>query len=157
ALTNATVPMGAVFVRNEIFEPFMQGAEGIELFHGYTYSGHPLACAAGIATLDTYEEEGLLTRVSTIAKYWEDAAHGLKGAPHVVDIRNCGLMAAIELAPRAGSPGRRAYEVFVNAFEAGVLIRVTGDTIALSPPLIVEKSQIDRIFECIGTLLRAVP
>jgi beta-alanine--pyruvate transaminase len=157
ALTNATVPMGAVFLKNEIFETFMQGGEGIELFHGYTYSGHPLACAAGIATLDTYEEEGLLTRVSTIEKHWEAAVHSLKGAPHVIDIRNCGLMAAIELEPRAGSPGRRAYEVFVKAFEAGVLIRVTGDTIALSPPLIVEKSQIDRIFECVGTMLRAVP
>jgi beta-alanine--pyruvate transaminase len=157
ALTNATVPMGAVFLKNEIFETFMQGGEGIELFHGYTYSGHPLACAAGIATLDTYEEEGLLTRVATIEKHWEAAAHSLKGAPHVIDIRNCGLMAAIELEPRAGSPARRAYEVFVKAFEAGVLIRVTGDTIALSPPLIVEKSQIDRIFECVGAMLRAVP
>ena len=113
--------------------------EGIELFHGYTYSGHPLACAAGIATLDVYEEEGLLTRAASIEKHWEDGAHALKGAPHVVDVRNCGLMAAIELEPRAGQPGKRAYEVFVKAFEAGVLIRVTGDTIALSPPLIVEK------------------
>jgi beta-alanine--pyruvate transaminase len=155
-MTNATVPMGAVFVKDSIFEAFMQGAEGIELFHGYTYSGHPLACAAGVATLDTYEEEGLLTRVSTVEKHWEDAAHSLKGAPHVIDIRNCGLMAAIELEPRAGAPGKRAYEVFVNAFEAGVLIRVTGDTIALSPPLIVERAQIDRIFECVATMLRSV-
>ncbi len=155
-LTNATVPMGAVFIRNEIFEAFMQGGEGIELFHGYTYSGHPVACAAGIATLDVFEEEGLLTRVSSLEKYWEDAAHALKGAPHVVDIRNCGLMAAIELEPRAGQPGKRAYEVFVKAFEAGVLIRVTGDTIALSPPLIVEGAQIDRIFECVATMLRSV-
>ncbi|MGH8691536.1 MAG: aspartate aminotransferase family protein [Burkholderiales bacterium] len=155
-LTNATVPMGAVFIRNEIFEAFMQGGEGIELFHGYTYSGHPVACAAGIATLDVFEEEGLLTRVSSLEKYWEDAAHALKGAPHVVDIRNCGLMAAIELEPRAGQPGKRAYEVFVKAFAAGVLIRVTGDTIALSPPLIVERAQIDRIFECVATMLRSV-
>jgi beta-alanine--pyruvate transaminase len=155
-MTNATVPMGAVFIKDSIFEAFMQGAEGIELFHGYTYSGHPLACAAGVATLDTYEEEGLLTRVSTIEKHWENTAHALKGAPHVADIRNCGLMAAIELEPRPGQPGKRAYEVFVKAFEAGVLIRVTGDTIALSPPLIVEKDQIDRIFECIRTMLRSV-
>ena len=155
-MTNATVPMGGVFIKDSIFEAFMQGGEGIELFHGYTYSGHPLACAAGVATLDTYEEEGLLTRVSTIEKHWESAAHGLKGAPHVADIRNCGLMAAIELEARAGQPGKRAYEVFVKAFEAGVLIRVTGDTIALSPPLIVEKAQIDRIFECIATMLRSV-
>jgi beta-alanine--pyruvate transaminase len=156
-ITNATVPMGAVFVKNEIFDAFMQGPEGIEIFHGYTYSGHPVACAAGIATLDTYEEEGLLTRAASLAKYWEDAAHALKGVAHVIDVRNCGLMAAIELEPRPGAPGRRAYEVFVKAFEAGVLIRVTGDTIALSPPLIVEKSHIDRIFECVVSMLRSVP
>jgi beta-alanine--pyruvate transaminase len=156
-ITNATVPMGAVFVKDTIFEAFMQGPEGIEIFHGYTYSGHPLACAAGIATLDTYEEEGLLTRAGDLAKYWEDAAHALKGVPHVIDVRNCGLMAAIELEPRPGAPARRAYEVFVKAFEAGVLIRVTGDTIALSPPLIVEKSHIDRIFDCVVSMLRSVP
>jgi beta-alanine--pyruvate transaminase len=155
-MTNATVPMGGVFVSQKIFDTFMQGPEGIELFHGYTYSGHPMACAAGIATLDVYEEEGLLTRAAQLEKYWEEAVHSLRGAPHVIDIRNCGLMAAIELAPRAGQPGRRAYEVFVRAFEAGVLIRVTGDIIALSPPLIVEKAHIDRIFECVGTLLRSV-
>jgi beta-alanine--pyruvate transaminase len=155
-MTNATVPMGGVFVSQKIFDTFMQGPEGIELFHGYTYSGHPMACAAGIATLDVYEEEGLLTRAAQFEKYWEEAVHSLRGAPHVIDIRNCGLMAAIELAPRAGQPGRRAYEVFVRAFEAGVLIRVTGDIIALSPPLIVEKAHIDRIFECVGTLLRSV-
>jgi beta-alanine--pyruvate transaminase len=155
-MTNATVPMGAVFIKDSIFEAFMQGGEGIELFHGYTYSGHPLACAAGIATLEVYEEEGLLTRVSTIEKHWENAVHGLKDAPHVADIRNCGLMAAIELEPRAGQPGKRAYEVFVKAFEAGVLIRVTGDTIALSPPLIVERAQIDRLFDCVATMLRSV-
>jgi beta-alanine--pyruvate transaminase len=155
-MTNATVPMGAVFVKDSIFDTFMRGAEGIELFHGYTYSGHPLACAAGIATLDTYEEEGLLTRAATLAKHWEAAAHALKSAPHVIDIRNCGLMAAIELEPRRGEPGKRAYEVFVRAFEAGVLIRVTGDTIALSPPLIVEQSHIDQLFECLESLLRAV-
>jgi beta-alanine--pyruvate transaminase len=155
-MTNATVPMGAVFVSQKMFDAFMQGPEGIEIFHGYTYSGHPLACAAGIGTLDTYEEEGLLTRVSSLEKHWEDAAHSLKSAPHVIDIRNCGLMAAIELEPRAGEPGKRAYEVFVKAFEAGVLIRVTGDTIALSPPLIVERAQIDRLFECVSTMLRSV-
>jgi beta-alanine--pyruvate transaminase len=156
-LTNATVPMGAVFVQDAVYEAFMQGAEGIELFHGYTYSGHPLACAAGIATMDTYEEEGLLTRVGSFEKYWEDAAHSLKGARHVIDIRNCGLIAAIELEPRPGAAGRRAYEAFVAAFEAGVLVRVTGDIIALSPPLIVEKAQIDRLFGCIREVLQAVP
>src|SRR5688572_5736668 len=156
-LTNATVPMGAVFIKDEIFEPFMQGGDGIELFHGYTYSGHPVACAAGIATMDVFEEEGLLTRASSIAGHWEGALHALKGTPHIVDIRNCGLMGAIELEPRPGQAGKRAYEVFLKAFEAGVLIRVTGDTIALSPPLIVEKAQIDKIFECVASMLRSVP
>jgi beta-alanine--pyruvate transaminase len=155
-LTNGTVPMGAVFIKDSIYEAFMQGAEGIELFHGYTYSGHPLACAAGIGTLDTYEEEGLLDRVSELEAYWEDAAHSLKGARHVVDIRNCGLIAALELEPRAGAPGKRAYEAFVKAFENGVLIRVTGDIIALSPPLIIEKPQIDRLFDCVREVLQAV-
>ncbi len=155
-LTNGTVPMGAVFIKDSIYEAFMQGPEGIELFHGYTYSGHPLACAAGIGTLDTYADEGLLTRASTLEKHWEDAAHALRDARHVVDIRNCGLIAAIELEPRAGAPGRRAYEAFVKAFEIGVLIRVTGDIIALSPPLIVEKPQIDRLFQCLREVLQTV-
>jgi beta-alanine--pyruvate transaminase len=156
-LTNATVPMGAVFVKNEIFETFMQGPEGIEMFHGYTYSGHPLACAAGIATMDVFEEEGLLTRAASLAQHWEDGLHAFKGAPHVLDVRNCGLMGAIELEPRAGQPGKRAYEIFIKAFEAGVLIRVTGDTIALSPPLIVEASQIDQILDCVRSALGKTP
>jgi beta-alanine--pyruvate transaminase len=156
ALTNATVPMGAVFVKDSIHQAFMQGADGIELFHGYTYSGHPLACAAGIAMLETCAEEGLLERVTALESHWENTAHAFKGTRHVIDVRNLGLMAAIELEPRPGKPGARAYEAFVRCFEAGVLIRVTGDTIALSPPLIVEKSQIDRIFEAIRTALAAV-
>jgi beta-alanine--pyruvate transaminase len=156
-LTNGTVPMGAVFVRDTLYETFMQGPEGIELFHGYTYSGHPVACAAGLGTLETYADEGLLTRAGSLEKYWEDAAHSLKDARHVVDIRNCGLIAAIELEPRAGAPGRRAYEAFVSAFESGVLTRVTGDIIALSPPLIVEKPQIDRLFAAVREALQAVP
>jgi beta-alanine--pyruvate transaminase len=156
-LTNATVPMGAVFVKRELFDAFMQGPEGIEIFHGYTYSGHPLACAAGIATLDTYEEEGLLTRGTGLAKHWEDALHSLKGMAHVIDVRNCGLMGAIELEPRAGQPGRRAYEAFVKAFEAGVLIRVTGDVIALSPPLIIKESQIDQILDCVRSVVTGTP
>jgi beta-alanine--pyruvate transaminase len=156
-LTNGTVPMGAVFVRDPLYETFMQGPEGIELFHGYTYSGHPVACAAGLGTLETYADEGLLTRAGSLEKYWEDAAHSLKDARHVVDIRNCGLIAAIELEPRAGAPGRRGYEAFVSAFESGVLTRVTGDIIALSPPLIVEKPQIDRLFAAVREALQAVP
>src|SRR5438105_14213998 len=124
-MTNGTVPMGAVFVKDSIYDAFMQGSDGIELFHGYTYSGHPVACAAGIGTLETYEDEGLLTRVASIEKYWEDAAHALRGARHVVDIRNCGLIAAIALAPRAGAPGRRASGACANPSERGVLGRAT--------------------------------
>jgi len=155
-LTNGTVPMGAVFVRDTIYDAFMQGPDGIELFHGYTYSGHPLACAAGLGTLETFEEEGLFERAASLDQYWQDAAHALKDARHVVDIRNLGLVAGIELEPRRGAPGRRAYETFVKSFEAGVLIRYTGDTIAFSPPLIIEKPQIDRIFETIRSILSAL-
>jgi beta-alanine--pyruvate transaminase len=155
-MTNGSAPMGAVFVRDDIYDAFMHGPDGIELFHGYTYSGHPLACAAGIATLDTYEEEGLLERASTLEKYWEDAIHSLKGLPNVIDIRNIGLMGAIELAPRPGAPGSRGYNALVKCFEAGVLVRYTADTLAFSPPLIVEKAQIDKIFEIVGKVLRAL-
>jgi beta-alanine--pyruvate transaminase len=155
-MTNGTVPMGAVFVKNSVYEAFMQGSDGIELFHGYTYSGHPLACAAGIGTLDTYEEEGLLERAASLEKYWEDAIHGLKDARHVVDIRNLGLMGAVELEPRPREPGKRAFEAFVKVFEAGVLIRYTGDILAFSPPLIIEKAQIDRIFETVRKVLSSV-
>ena len=155
-MTNGTVPMGAVFTRDTVFDAFMQGADGIELFHGYTYSGHPLACAAGIATLETYEEEGLLTRAASLEKRWEDAIHGLKGARHVIDIRNLGLMGAVELEPRPGAPGKRGYETFVKAFEVGVLVRYTGDILAFSPPLIVEEPQIGRIFDTLRDVLKTV-
>ena len=153
-MTNGTVPMGAVFARDSVYEAFMQGAEGIELFHGYTYSGHPLGCAAGIAALDTYEEEGLLTRAATLEAHFQDALHSLKGARHVIDLRDFGLMGAVELEPRPSRPGARAYEAFMKCFEAGVLIRYTGDTLAFSPPLIIEKAQIDRIFDTVGSALR---
>jgi beta-alanine--pyruvate transaminase len=155
-MTNGTVPMGAVFVSDAIYDAFMKGPDGIELFHGYTYSGHPLACAAGMGALDTYEEEGLLERAASLEKYWQDAIHGLKDARHVVDIRNIGLMGAIELEPRPGEPGKRAFEAFVKVFEASVLIRYTGDILAFSPPLIVEKAQIDRIFETVRSVLTTV-
>src|SRR5437879_6460036 len=155
-MTNGAVPMGAVFARDSIYDAFMKGPEGIELFHGYTYSGHPLACAAGIGALDTYEEEGLLERAASLDAYWQEAAHALKDARHVVDIRNLGLVAGVELEPRRGAPGKRAYEVFVKSFEAGVLIRYTGDTIAFSPPLIIEKPQIDRIFQTAREILAAI-
>jgi beta-alanine--pyruvate transaminase len=137
-----------------IYDAFMTGPENaIELFHGYTYSGHPVAAAAGLATLDIYRREGLLTRAATLAPYWEDAVHALRGLPHVIDLRNIGLMAGIEFEPRPGKPGTRAYDAFVKAFEQGLLIRTTGDIIALSPPLTVEKSEIDRMFEILGDVL----
>jgi len=154
-LTNAAVPMGAVLVRDEIYDAFMKGPDGIELFHGYTYSGHPLACAAGNAALDIYREEGLFTRGTELAGYWEDALHQLRGLPHVIDVRNLGLVGAVELEPIAGKPTERAVNVFRQAFDKGVLIRTTGDTIALSPPLIVEKGQIDRIADTLRDVLKA--
>jgi beta-alanine--pyruvate transaminase len=155
-MTNGTVPMGAVFAKDSVYDAFMQGPEGIELFHGYTYSAHPLACAAGLGTLDTYEEEGLLTRAGSLEKHFEDGLHALRDAPHVIDIRNLGLMAAVELEPRPGKPGARAYEAFLKIFEAGVLIRWTGDILAFSPPLIVEKAQIDRIFDTVRDTLKTL-
>jgi beta-alanine--pyruvate transaminase len=157
-LTNGSVPMGAVFVRKSIYEAFMQGPENaIELFHGYTYSAHPVACAAAIATQDIYAREGLLTRGAKLAKQWEDAVHSLRESPHVIDIRNIGLVAGIELQPRAGNPGARAYEVFTKAFEKGVLLRVTGDIIAMSPPLIIEPQHIDQLVTTLRELLATTP
>jgi beta-alanine--pyruvate transaminase len=133
----------------------MTGPEkAIEMPHGYTYSSHPLACAAGLATMQVYEEEGLLTRAAELSAYWEEQAHALKGLPHVVDIRNIGLIAAIELAPRPGAPGARALDAHLNAFERGAYIRVAGDIIALAPPLIIEKSDIDRLFEIVREVLK---
>jgi beta-alanine--pyruvate transaminase len=156
-VTNGVIPMGAVFVTSEIHDAFMTGPEHmIEFFHGYTYSGNPIASAAAIATLDTYKEEGLLTRGAELAPYWEDALHSLKDAPNVIDIRNIGLVGAIELQPIAGEPTKRAFSAFVKAFEKGVLIRTTGDIIALSPPLIIERGQIDEIVDCVRTVLNEV-
>jgi beta-alanine--pyruvate transaminase len=154
-ITNASVPMGAVFAREGIYDAFMHGPENvIELFHGYTYSGHPLACAAALATLDLYEEEGLFDRANNLASYWEDAVHSLKGFPHVIDIRNLGIVAGIELASIPGQPGTRAYNCLVRCFEQGLLIRTAGDIIALSPPLILEKQHIDQIVEMLGNTLK---
>ncbi len=153
-LTSGTVPMGAVIVRKEIHDAFMTGPKHmIELFHGYTYSAHPLACAAGLATLDTYREEGLFERVNELAPYWESAVHSLKDHRHVIDIRNLGLIGAIELEPRPGAPVARAFDSFIDCYEKGVLTRVTGDIIALSPPFIISKSQIDQIVDTIGDVL----
>ena len=156
-ITNGTIPMGGVFVRKHIYDAFMTGPEGaIELFHGYTYSGHPVACAAALATLDTYQEDGLFQRAADLAPYWEDAVHSLKDARHVIDLRNLGLIAGIELEPLPGQPTKRAFEAFLKCFEAGVMIRTTGDIIALSPPLIIDKAEIDRIFTTIRDVLATI-
>ncbi|MDX8491346.1 aspartate aminotransferase family protein [Mesorhizobium sp. VK22B] len=156
-VSNGVIPMGAVFVKKEIHDAFMTGPEHmIEFFHGYTYSGNPIACAAALGTVDTYKEEGLLTRGEELAPYWEDALHSLKGEPHVIDIRNIGLIGAIELAPIAGSPTKRAFSAFVKAFERGALIRTTGDIIALSPPLIITKGQINELIDHVRDVLRSI-
>jgi len=154
-LTAGTIPMGAVAVDKKIYDAFMNGPEGaIELFHGYTYSGHPVAAAAGLATLDTYQEEGLFQRSAELAPYWENALHALKGLPHIIDIRNIGLIGAIEMEGIPGKPTARAFEAFLQCFEKGLLIRTTGDTIALSPPLIISKPQIDEIFSTLSTVIK---
>ncbi len=156
-LTNGVIPMGAVIATGEIHDAFMHGPDHlIELFHGYTYSGNPMACAAGLATLETYREEDLFARAKGLESYWEDMLHGLKDARHVIDIRNMGLIGAVELEPMEGAPTRRAFQAFLDAFERGVMIRTTGDIIALSPPLIVEMAEIDRIGETLREVLNAL-
>jgi beta-alanine--pyruvate transaminase len=156
-LTNGVIPMGAVMVSAEIHDTFMAGPEHmIEFFHGYTYSGNPVASAAGLATLETYKEEGLLTRGAELAKVWEDALHSLKGLPHVIDIRNIGLVGAIELQPIDGQPTKRAFSAFLKAYEQGLLVRTTGDIIALSPPLIISESQIGEIVSTLSGILRTL-
>jgi beta-alanine--pyruvate transaminase len=156
-LTNGAIPMGAVAVREQIFDAFMNGPEEtIELFHGYTYSGHPVASAAEIATLEVYRDEQLFERAADMSAYFEEAAHALRSRRNVIDIRNIGLVAGIELEARQNNPSARAYETFVKCFERGVLIRTTGDTIAISPPLIIERTQIDDLFGTIGDVLDSV-
>jgi beta-alanine--pyruvate transaminase len=153
-LTNGCMPMGAVLVNREIHDAFMaQPAGAIELFHGYTYSAHPVACAAGIAALDIYEREGLFQRARELAPYWADAVHSLKGLPNVIDIRTYGLVACVEYEPIPGAPGKRGFETFLRCFEAGVLVRGAADGTAMSPPLIIEKGQIDQL---VGTLREAI-
>jgi beta-alanine--pyruvate transaminase len=156
-LTNGCVPMGAVIVKDGIHDAFMNGPEHlIEFFHGYTYSAHPLACAAGIATLDTYADDGLLTRAKELEPYFADAVHSLKGEPSVIDVRNIGLVGGIELAPLPGEPTKRAFGAFLDCWQQGVLIRTTGDTIAMSPPLIIERAQIDELVDKVrGAIRRA--
>jgi beta-alanine--pyruvate transaminase len=150
--------MGGVIVKKSIYDAFMRGPEhAVELFHGYTYSAHPLACAAGLATLDLYREEGLFERAKAIEPTWADAAMSLKGLPGVLDIRCVGITAGIDLASRPDAVGRRAYETMEKAFhEEGLVVRVTGETIALTPPLIVSEAQIGEIFEKMARLIKAV-
>ena len=156
-LTSGVIPMGAVFVKNEIHDAFMNGPEHlIEFFHGYTYSGNPVASAAGLATLDIYRDEGLFERAAELAPYWEDAIHSLRDAPHVIDTRNLGLIGAVELEPIAGAPTKRAFSAFIKAFEEGFMIRTTGDIIAMSPPLIVEKEHIDELIGKLRTVLNEI-
>lgn len=157
-VTSGTVPLGGVLVREAIYQAFMNGPEhAIELFHGYTYSGHPLAAAAGLASLDLYREEGLFARARALEERWADAAMSLKGKRHVVDIRTIGLVAGIDLESRQGAFGARAYEVMDRAFaEHDMMVRITGDTIALSPPLIIEEKQIDEIFDRLARLLATI-
>jgi len=156
-LTNGAVPMGAVLVDRDIYTAFMTGPEqAVEFFHGYTYSGHPLAAAAALASLAVYEDEGLYERAGQMAPVLEDAVHSLKDAPHVIDIRNMGMMAAIELEPRDGQPTLRGLEIYRRCFEAGLLVRTTGDTIALTPSLIIDENQVGQIVDIIGQVLQSI-
>ncbi len=155
-LTNGAVPMGAVAASREVHDTVIEKSPaGIEFYHGYTYSAHPLAAAAAIATLGVYRDEALFAHADSLAQVWEDAAHGLRETcPSIVDVRNLGLIAGIELAPRDGAPGARAMEVFHRAFDAGILIRVTGDIIALSPPLMISAEQIHQLFATLAEAIR---
>jgi len=156
-VTSGTVPMGGVIVSRDIYQAFMSGPPGaIELFHGYTYSAHPLACAAGVATLQLYEDEDLFGRAARMAPVLEDALHGLKGARHVIDIRNHGLVGAVEVAGRAGAPGARGFEIFLRCFDKGVLVRQTGDIIAIAPALIVEEKQVAQIASTMREVLATI-
>jgi len=157
-ITNGCVPMGAVLATRAIHDAFMANTPHehmIEFPHGYTYSAHPLACAAGLATLETYADEGLLTRGARMAETFEAAVHSLAGLPHVIDVRNIGMVGAVELAPIAGAPGKRGFETFIECFERGVLVRSTGDIIALSPPLIIEGEHIDQAVSTLADVLKA--
>ena len=150
-MTNGAIPMGGVAVQSHVYDGLMQGpVETIELMHGYTYSGHPAASAALIATLEIYQRESLFQRARDLETYWQEAVHMLRQSPNVADVRNIGLVGAVELAPAEGRPGARGNDVYRRAFESGLLVRVTGDTIALSPPLIISEQQIDEIVEKLG-------
>ncbi|MCB6184169.1 aspartate aminotransferase family protein [Leeia sp. TBRC 13508] len=157
-LSNGVIPMGAVIVKQEIHDAYMAASaeNAIELPHGYTYSAHPVAAAAAVATLDLYQEEKLFERAAALESHWEAGVHSLKGLPHVKDLRNIGLVAGIELESAPGKVGKRAFEVYLKAWDKGVLIRTTGDIIALSPPLIINKEQIDQIFNVLADVLKTI-
>jgi beta-alanine--pyruvate transaminase len=157
-LTSGTIPMGCVWVRKGIYDAFMESAAEnmIELFHGYTYSAHPVACAAALATLDIYKEEDLFNRANDLAPYWEEAIHSLKGIKNIIDLRNLGMIGAVELEPIPGKPTARAFDAFLKCYDKGLLIRTTGDIIAMSPPLIAEKSHIDQIFDILSGVLKTL-
>jgi beta-alanine--pyruvate transaminase len=155
AVTNGTVPMGGVAVRQSVHDAIVDsgGPGAVEFAHGYTYSAHPLACAAALATLDVYAADGLFERAALLSPHWESRLHALRGHPHIVDLRNIGLIAAIEFSPREGAPGARAYEFYRSCFERGLFVRATGDIIALSPPLTITAEQIDILFDTIEAAL----
>ncbi len=156
-VTSGSVPLGGVIVKREIYETFMKSTgAGVQFFHGYTYSGHPLACAAAIGTLDTYAEENLFDRPNQLAGAFEEGVHSFKGAPHVIDCRNLGLIGAIELAPRPGAPGARGFEAFEKCWDKGVFVRPVGDTLAFCPPLICEKKHLEQMFGTVAEVLRTV-
>jgi len=155
-ITNGAVPMGAVFSKGFIHDAFMDAPPGIELFHGYTYSGHPLACAAALATLDVFAEQGILANAAAVQPYFEEALQSLRGLPHVIDLRSLGIIAGIELAPIAGQPGARGYAALKAAFADGLLIRTTGDIIALSPPLIMGRQHVDELFGKLADVLKGL-
>ncbi|MEX0960350.1 MAG: aspartate aminotransferase family protein [Burkholderiales bacterium] len=157
-ISNGAVPLGGVLVKKEIYDAFMTGPESApEFFHGYTYSGHPLATAAAIATLDVYEQESLFDRAKELAPYYQQAVHSLKGLPHVIDVRNLGMMCGVELDPIAGKPGARAFERFLKCYEKGVLLRAAGEVLAITPPLIAEKKHIDEIVGTLADVLKSMP
>ncbi|MBK3806046.1 aspartate aminotransferase family protein [Stutzerimonas stutzeri] len=154
-LTNGAIPMGAVFVADRLYDAFMQGPESvIEFFHGYTYSGHPVACAAALATQQIYQQENLFQKAIDLEPYWQEALFSLRDLPNVIDIRTVGLVAGVQFAAHADGVGKRGYEVFRECFENGLLVRASGDTIALSPALIVEKAEIDRMMELLADGIR---
>ena len=156
-ITNATIPMGATIVQDFIYESMMENADApIELFHGYTYSGHPVACAAALATLDIYQEEGLFDNAAHMAPIIEEAAHSLKGTKHIIDIRNLGVIAALELEPKGNAVGARGFEAMKKAWDLGLMVRANGDTLAFSPPLIIKENQVDEMFTKVKKALEQV-